>query len=186
MTSQAFVFIGETPLFILVPPRLMWDPFSQVNPFRNGHCIAFVTNRVLRMGVAWLRQVYTHMRLWWLPELVRWWLRHPYMHTALQRGLGSDRTVEDMLLLMRRMHEVVSTEADWARVPWRSCTSPRLDDPEGFDVGHVGPGGDFLLFNPWRDTVLHLFQIFVLKEKGNQGFGLLIFRFPNCVVARRI
>lgn len=79
------------------------------------------------------------------------------MKDAIQAALGSERIAEDLLLLMWRMHEVVPMEDDWVRVPSRNRTSPRPDYPdypEGFDVGRKGAGSDFLMFNPWTDTVL--------------------------------
>ena len=150
---HGFIFVPETPLLTLLAHRLAWNVATD-NPFVNGVWIALLTNRAIRMIAAWLRQVYTHLRLWWLPPFVRSVARDPAMRPALIRALASEKNTDDMLLLMRRMHEVVPTEADWREVSWRNRTSPRLACPRGVDVGRQGHGGDYLRFNPWTDRCL--------------------------------
>lgn len=70
---HGFYFATETPLLTLVAQRLVWDP-KRDNLFSNGHWVSYVSIRDVWMGAAWLRQVYTHLRLWCMPPFVRHWL----------------------------------------------------------------------------------------------------------------
>lgn len=68
--------------------------------------------------------------------------------------LGCDCDVRDLLLLLRRMDEIVPTNAAWERVNVYPRESLRAYAPTGIDVRRRTGVGDYVWLNPWADKVI--------------------------------
>ena len=130
--------------------------------FRLGEHISWnilLTEQVVMIAIAWHREVYRKLRLWWLPRFVEESMHElrRRLPERLNQAFGNERNVDDFFALLSRRNQLLDEryDGDWKNVSelFRQGIRKHMEYNK-HEPGRQGRGGDFIPYNVWTDKTI--------------------------------